>query len=77
MNDEIRATLRAELARQGKSMSELARELAISRNQISRMLSAKRKHSAGELSSSWQKLLDSLDFELRISKKDSSHGEKD
>jgi transposase-like protein len=69
MTEEIKATLRAEIGRQGKSMSEIAREIDTDRNQISRMLSAKRKDTIGEVSDTWKKLLEHLGYELVIVKK--------
>ena len=73
VTDDIKAELRAEIARQGKSMSEVAREIGTSRNQISRMLSAKRKDSSGELPDVWETLIDHLGFELVVKPKGSSH----
>ena len=70
VNDEIRATLRAEIARQGKTMSEVAREIGTSRNQMSRMLSAKRKDSIGDIPETWQSLLDHLGYKIVLVKND-------
>jgi transposase-like protein len=70
MTDDIKATLRAEIGRQGKSMSEVAREIGVSRNQVSRMLSAKRQDSSGEVSDVWQSLLNHLGYEITIKPKE-------
>ena len=72
MTDDIKATLRAEIARQGKTMADVAREIGTSRNQMSRMLSAKRKDSSGELPEVWQTLFEHLGFELTVKPKSSS-----
>jgi transposase-like protein len=70
MTDDIKATLRAEIARQGKTMSEVAREIKTSRNQVSRMLSAKRKDSSGEIPDVWKDLLEHLGYELTLKTKE-------
>ena len=70
VTDDIKATLRAEIARQGKSMADIAREIGSSRNQVSRMLSAKRKDSSGEIPDVWQTLLDHLGYELTLAQKE-------
>lgn len=72
VTDDIKAALRAEIARQGKSMADVAREIGTSRNQISRMLSAKRKDSSGELPDVWQTLLEHLGYELTIKPRSSN-----
>lgn len=69
MTEDIKATLRAEIARQGKNLSEVAREIGTDRNQVSRMLSAKRKDTIGEVTKVWTKLLEHLGYELTIVKK--------
>jgi transposase-like protein len=69
MTDEIRAALRAEIARQGKTMADVAREIGTSKNQISRMLGAKRKDSVGDLPDTWQALLQHLGYELIVKPK--------
>ena len=68
VTDDIKAELRAEIARQGKSMADIAREIGSSRNQVSRMVSAKRKDASGELPDVWQTLLEHLGYELTLVK---------
>ena len=74
VTDDIKAELRAQIARQGKTLSEVAREIGTSRNQISRMLSAKRKDSSGQLPEVWETLLDHLGYKLTVEPKESSDG---
>jgi transposase-like protein len=69
VTEDIKATLRAEIAKQGKNLSEVAREIGTNRNQISRMLSAKRQDSIGQITEVWAKLLEHLGYELTITKK--------
>ena len=74
MTDEIRAELRAELARRGETLADVAREFGVSRTLITRMLSAKSKEPLGSVPTTWQKLFDKLGYKLIVVKdKDSSH----
>ena len=74
VTDDIKAELRAQIARQGKTLSEVAREIGTSRNQISRMLSAKRKDTSGQLPEVWEALLDHLGYKLTVEPKEPSNG---
>ncbi len=69
VTEDIKSTLRAEIAKRGQNLSEIAREIGTNRNQISRMLSAKRHDSIGQITEVWSKLLDHLGYELTITKK--------
>jgi transcriptional regulator with XRE-family HTH domain len=62
VTDELRADLRAELARRRIKQADLVRELGISRTHLSNLLNGQR----GQLAPSWQKLLDYLDLELVV-----------
>ena len=62
MTDDLRAELRAELARRRIRQTDLARELGISRTHLSNLLNGQR----GELSSVWHRLLGHLDLELAL-----------
>ena len=65
MTDDLRAELRAELARRRIRQTDLARELGISRTHLSNLLNGQR----GELSSVWHRLLGHLDLELTLKPK--------
>ncbi|CAN5694217.1 hypothetical protein BH23DEI1_BH23DEI1_05010 [soil metagenome] len=62
MTDEVRAELRAELARRRLKQKDLADELGMSSTYLSNMLNGQR----GQLSIKWQRLLDYLDLELTL-----------
>ena len=65
VTDEIRAQLRAELARRQMTQTRLARELGMSRTHLSNMLHGQR----GQLPPTWQRLLDHLELELTFRSK--------
>jgi transcriptional regulator with XRE-family HTH domain len=62
MTENLRAELRAEIARRRIKQTELARELGVSRTHLSNMLNGQR----GELPSTWARLLDRLELELAL-----------
>ena len=62
MTDDIRADLRAILARRRIKQTDLARELGTSRTYLSNLLNGQR----GQLSPVWEKLLDHLDLDLVV-----------
>ena len=62
MTENLRAELRAEIARRRIKQTDLARELGVSRTHLSNMLNGQR----GELPDTWARLLDHLGFELRL-----------
>jgi len=62
MTENLRAELRAEIARRRIKQTDLARELGVSRTHLSNMLNGQR----GELPSTWARLLDRLDLELAL-----------
>lgn len=68
VNDEVRRTIKAELARKGIQYQEAADRIGVTPNHLSRMLSDRAK--SGELPESWQKLLDLVDLELVVRSKD-------
>jgi len=62
MTDDIRADLRAILARRRIKQTDLACELGTSRTYLSNLLNGQR----GQLSPVWEKLLDHLDLDLVV-----------
>ncbi len=66
MTDELRAHLRAELARRKIRQRELAEELGMSRTYLSNLLNGQR----GQVSEKWQRLLDYLGLELALKTKE-------
>ena len=62
MTDDLRAELRAELARRRIKQTDLARELGVSRTHLSNMLNGQR----GQLPSTWGRLLERLGLELTV-----------
>ena len=62
MTDDLRAELRAELARRRIKQTDLARELGVSRTHLSNMLNGQR----GQLPATWGRLLDHLGLELTV-----------
>ena len=66
MTDDIRADLRAILARRRIKQTDLARELGTSRTYLSNLLNGQR----GQLSPVWEKLLDHLDLDLVVRPRD-------
>ena len=62
VTDELRAELRAELARRRIKHKDLAAELGMSRTYLSNLLNGQR----GQLTDKWQRLLDHLDLELVV-----------
>jgi transcriptional regulator with XRE-family HTH domain len=62
MTENLRAELRAEIARRRIKQTDLARELGVSRTHLSNMLNGQR----GELPSTWARLLDHLELELAL-----------
>ena len=68
MTEDIRAELRAELARRGESFSKAAKSIGTSTNQVSRMIGANRSDTVGDVSDVWQKLLHHLGYELTLKK---------
>jgi len=71
VTDDVRAELRAILARRRIKQTDLARELDTSRTYLSNMLNGQR----GQLSPVWQKLLDHLDLDLVLVPKSQRHEE--
>lgn len=65
MTDELRAEIRAELARRRVRQVELAQELDVSRTHLSNMLNGQR----GKLPATWARLLDHLGLELTVRSK--------
>ncbi len=68
VTEDIRAELRAILARRRIKQTDLARELGTSRTYVSNMLNGQR----GQLSPVWVKLLEHLDLELVLQPRDHS-----
>jgi predicted transcriptional regulator len=62
VTDDLRAELRAELARRRIKQTDLARELGVSRTHLSNMLNGQR----GQLPATWERLLDHLGLELTV-----------
>ena len=62
VTEELRAELRAELARRRIKQVDLVHELGISRTHLSNLLNGQR----GQLPPTWQKLLDHLGLELVV-----------
>ena len=60
VTDDIRAELRAILARRRIRQTDLAAELGMSRTHLNNLLNGQR----GQLSPVWEKLLEHLDLEL-------------
>ena len=62
MTENLRAELRAEIARRRIKQVDLAKELGVSRTHLSNMLNGQR----GELPDTWARLLDRLGLELAL-----------
>ena len=62
MTNDLRAELRAELARRRIRQTDLARDLGVSRTHLSNMLNGQR----GQLPATWGRLLDFLGLELTV-----------
>ena len=62
MTENLRAELRAEIARRRIKQVDLAQDLGVSRTHLSNMLNGQR----GELPDTWARLLDHLGFEMTL-----------
>lgn len=66
MNAEIRGAVRDELRRRGMTHAQIAHQLQMPRPQVTRMLTGQ----SGSVPEGWQKLLDALDLQLTVTRKD-------
>lgn len=68
VTDDIRAELRAILARRRIKQTDLAAELGMSRTHLNNLLNGQR----GQISPVWERLLEHLDLELVLKPRDST-----
>lgn len=71
VTDDLRAELRAILARRRIKQTDLAAELGMSRTHLNNLLNGQR----GQLTPVWQKLLDHLELELVLRPREHRDGD--
>lgn len=64
VSDELRKAVKAELAKQGRSQTEVAQAIGITRQHLSRMLS--NRATKGGISRAWAKLLAEMGLEVVV-----------
>lgn len=64
VNDEIRATIRAEIAKLGVSQAEAARQMGLEPQELNRAL-----QNRGKIAPVWQTILDKFNLELTVKPK--------
>lgn len=64
VNDEIRARIRAEIAKQGVSQAEAARQMGLEPQELNRALQGR-----GKIAPVWQTILDHFGLELTVREK--------
>lgn len=67
VNDRIREAVRVELARRASNQAQLAEKVGVSKQYISDVMRAR----AGKVPAVWQRILEELDLEVVVQKKQS------
>ena len=66
VNDQIRRAVRVELARRDQKQARLAERVGISRQYLNDVIRGK----AGNVPAVWQRILDELELELEVRRRD-------